>query len=228
MRNSSGAANVRVGANNYCLPERLAGKLGRLFAGGDVLDVGCGVGAYGKYFRSHAPSVRWIGVDGSENIEEATDGHVHFVDLASGLPYAYQRVFDWKMSIEVAEHLPRVMEPMFMHSVAANVRSGVVISWAVPGQVGGHHVNLRTTNYKICVFKQLGFDFDSNMTRELRGSIVPYRRDDELHGCSWLVKTLLTFRRTANGLPTLHLPRYLTAEFIAAYQNVTRTHCLHQ
>ena len=37
-------------------------------------DFGAGAGLYGRYFAKHAPTVRWVGVDGADNVEVATDG----------------------------------------------------------------------------------------------------------------------------------------------------------
>jgi SAM-dependent methyltransferase len=70
----------------------LAQALAQLFQSGratrevSVLDLGCGLGHYGKYFKAHAPGVAWVGLDGSEGIEEATRGLVRFADLDSGMP----------------------------------------------------------------------------------------------------------------------------------------------
>ena len=92
---------------NYCLPAGLAARLGRLFNRGSVLDLGCGRGQYGTWFKTHAPMVRWVGVDGAEGIEEFSGGLIRFADLSSPLPWSLRTLFDWKMAIEVAEHLPR-------------------------------------------------------------------------------------------------------------------------
>jgi hypothetical protein len=55
-----------------------------------VVDLGCGQGQYGRYFRRHAPSVEWLGVDGAEGVEFATGGFVRFADLSNGLPSSLQ------------------------------------------------------------------------------------------------------------------------------------------
>lgn len=69
-----------------CLPKGLAMQLGVLFSNSSVLDFGAGAGMYGRYFARHAPSVRWVGVDGAEGVEEATEGHVRFAELTDPLP----------------------------------------------------------------------------------------------------------------------------------------------
>lgn len=47
-------------------------KLAKLFAGKSVLDLGCGLGHYGKCLHAAGTGVKWFGVDGSEGIERAT------------------------------------------------------------------------------------------------------------------------------------------------------------
>eukprot|EP00326_Haptolina_ericina_P030210 CAMPEP_0181169566 /NCGR_PEP_ID=MMETSP1096-20121128/884_1 /TAXON_ID=156174 ORGANISM="Chrysochromulina ericina, Strain CCMP281" /NCGR_SAMPLE_ID=MMETSP1096 /ASSEMBLY_ACC=CAM_ASM_000453 /LENGTH=201 /DNA_ID=CAMNT_0023257035 /DNA_START=287 /DNA_END=889 /DNA_ORIENTATION=- len=74
------------GHSNACLAPRLADLLIRhLFTGTDVLDLGCGVGQYGEHFRRRSYErlgTTWLGIDGSEYIEEATSGRVRFGDLS--------------------------------------------------------------------------------------------------------------------------------------------------
>lgn len=49
--------------------------------------------------------------------------------------------YDWVLSLEVAEHLPRSMEPVFVFNLDRHAKEGVVLSWARKGQGGSHHVN---------------------------------------------------------------------------------------
>jgi 2-polyprenyl-3-methyl-5-hydroxy-6-metoxy-1,4-benzoquinol methylase len=131
----------RVGGN-YFMPRKMAGVLGALFANSSVLDLGCGIGQYGRYFAQDHPSVRWMGIDGAERVEEVTNGLVRFADLSEGLPLFAQTPWDWTMSIEVAEHVPRAAEPVFVHSLIRWAREGVILSWAPPPvkhQSAGHH-----------------------------------------------------------------------------------------
>ncbi|EOD03765.1 hypothetical protein EMIHUDRAFT_221932 [Emiliania huxleyi CCMP1516] len=181
---------------NYCLPKTLAASLAGLFANQSVLDLGCGLGQYGRYFRAYAPSVRWQGLDGAENVQEATGGLVQFADLSEGLPRQHQQWYDWKLSIEVAEHLPRHMEPTFMFNLASKVKHGVVISWARLGQHGNAHVNCQSDAYVRCAFQLFGLSADETLTQALRATIDPIWRGEVTlaKGCMWLAHTLMAFR----------------------------------
>lgn len=107
---------------NLCTSVPLAEELGRLFVNRSVLDLGCGQGGYGRQFREKVPSVHWLGLDGAEGVEAATDGLVRWADLTEDLPAFVQRPWDWVLSLEVAEHLPRPDEPRFMHNLVSHAR----------------------------------------------------------------------------------------------------------
>ena len=85
-----------------CTPLTLAPRLASLFSNRSVLDVGAGLGQYGVYFTKHsaAQNISWVGVDGAENVENATGGRVHFADLTEAVPaWLAARRFDWVMSV---------------------------------------------------------------------------------------------------------------------------------
>ena len=143
--------------------------------------------------------MRWLGLDGSESVEEATNGTVRFADLAEGIPVEFSRQgpWDWAMSIEVAEHVPIDREALFVHSLIAHARLGVILSWAKPNQAGWHHVNCQPERYIRCAFAQLGFRADPDLTHTLRGTVIPARSGTKTfrRECSWLRDTLMVFRR---------------------------------
>ena len=186
----------RVGGNFY-MSSVLARELGMLFANRSVLDVGCGLGQYGRYFKEHAPSVRWHGIDGAEGVENVTGHLVSFVDISTNLPSAYQRrVWDYTLSLEVAEHVPRDDEAAFVLNLAARARRGVVLSWAPLGESGGHHhVNCQRPEYVRCAMGLLGFELDSALNARLRWIMS---RSGQL---PWLHNSLGAFRRRHASRP---------------------------
>ena len=77
---------------------------------------------------------------------------VTFADLTDGVPRSVrEQEWDWVMSIEVAEHVPRSAEARFVHTILSAQPRGVVLSWALPGQGGFHHVNCQSNEYVECV-----------------------------------------------------------------------------
>jgi len=182
--------------------QSFSAALARLFVNASLLDLGCGVGAYGRYFRQHAPTVQWTGVDGSEGIEEYTKQLVRFADLAAdGLPRTLRRPWDWTLSVQVAEHIPPRAEPAFMHTLAVHAQRGVVLQWAHLGQHGLMHANCQSPRYVACAMRFLGFDAASHVDRE--------------------IENVVFLRRSSAS----RLPEQPDAGFVAAYRNATRRHC---
>lgn len=49
-------------------------RMAELFAGASVLDFGCGMGWYGRCLTAANKGIKWVGMDGSEGIENVTGG----------------------------------------------------------------------------------------------------------------------------------------------------------
>ena len=241
---------------NSCLAPGLAAALARhAFVGSavTVLDLGAGIGQYGTFFTSHplARHVRYIGLDGAENIEESTGGLVRFADLTDGLPRdirALPRV-NWAMSLEVAEHVPRSGEPQFVHTLASIPTDGIILSWATPGQPGGgggaRHINCQWASYVDCAFGFLGFEYDAALVAKL-GRHTP----NSTFPCPWLRHNIMAFRKVNHAVHERRLdhrgnPLWLNAtseilrlrsllggpvaspEFERLYLNMTAVRCEH-
>jgi hypothetical protein len=163
----------------------LAASLAKFFAGQSVIDLGAGVGQYGQYFREHpsSPPVSYRGYDGAENVEAYTKGFLHWVDLSWETDIVPA---DWVMSFEVGEHIDRQFEGEFIRNLHKLNTKGVVMSWAVPGQGGFHHVNTRSVNFLRHAFATLGYTVDEAMSLKLRESARYY----------WFKKNLQVYRRS--------------------------------
>ncbi len=116
---------------------QLCSQLAQLFANLSVADFGAGRGQYGKCLGTAVG--QYTAYDGGEGVEAATDGAVRFLDLSE--PTWLGRTFDWVMSLEVGEHIPKEQESAYVGNIVRHASRGVVLSWAVPGQGGHHHVN---------------------------------------------------------------------------------------
>ncbi|KAI9019677.1 hypothetical protein DFJ74DRAFT_769375 [Hyaloraphidium curvatum] len=121
--------------------------------GQEILDVGCGIGQYGLFFRQHNASLSWRGIDGALNVPEFTNGFVEWADLS--VPQLVRsKPFHWVMSLEVAEHLPQEFETIFLDNLDRHATCGVVLSWALPRQGGHNHVNERPPEYVAARMKE--------------------------------------------------------------------------
>ena len=95
------------------------------------------------------------------------------------------KLYDWVMSLEVAEHIPAEFESIYIDNIVRHAKEGVVISWAVPGQGGYSHVNNKPFDYVKKLFDGLGFDHDEAASEKLKSvATLP-----------WLQKNTNVFRR---------------------------------
>jgi hypothetical protein len=179
--------------------------------GNSVLDLGAGSGQYGYCFnRSDCAAdleVDWQGFDGAVNVEDYTEQarqhevpelptvkHANLADAAD-LPVA-----DWVMSLEVGEHLPEEFTAEFLKNIHRNNRRGVVISWALahPWARGQGHINNRDNDEVVCLFEQLGYEFDREWSARGRNASLVVN--------SWFADTFMVFRRRQPPLHPSSLP----------------------
>ena len=76
---------------------------------------------------------------------------------------------DAAISIEVGEHIPREHEKTFFDNIVKSAKKMIVLTWAVPGQVGEGHVNNRTPEYVAHEIEKRGkFRRNVQLTQRLR------------------------------------------------------------
>ena len=126
--------------------------LNYLFKNPRVVDLGAGLGQYGKVLSGLKA---YEAYDGALNVEEFTRGYVQWLDMTT--PFTLTERADWILCLEVGEHIPAQFGPVFLESVTRNARCGIVISWAVPFQPGNGHVNNQPNSYVIDHMSRDGF-----------------------------------------------------------------------
>lgn len=149
---------------------------------------------YFKYCTLIPFPLAYDAYDGSPYAPEVGETKVHFLDLSVpqyGLP-----VYDWVISLEVAEHIPRQFEKSFLDNVARHAYKGVILSWAVPDQGGYSHVNRRTQAYVKAAMLNRGFLVDLEATSKMqRAAQLP-----------WLKENTVVYRRMDGAMmETLYL-----------------------
>ena len=110
-------------------------------------------------------------------------GFVKFADLT--LPQYFEHTYDWVMSLEVGEHVPVEFEDIFLDNLVRHAREGVLLSWAVEGQGGHHHVNNHNNDYVIDKMRSKGFDYDQAASESVR----------TVAELPWFRNTIMIFRR---------------------------------
>ena len=145
-----------------------------------IIDLGCGKGDYVKNLRRNGISTD--GLDGNPHTKDWLDNAlIH--DLSKEI--TFEKKYNWVLSLEVAEHLPKQFEENYIANVHNNNLDGVVLSWAVAGQGGWGHFNEQNNDYVINLFEKMGYSYDEKSSNFLRD------------GCSlsWFKNTIMVFRK---------------------------------
>lgn len=160
--------------SSYC-PELWSWLIAELRVS-SVLDVGCGSGQALRYFLEHGCT--GLGIDGLPPrsdlpilAHDYTTGPWPPVSTAEvGLYGGQNASFDLCWSCEFVEHVEERYLPNFLASFAC--ADLVLMTHAVPGQLGHHHANCRIDEYWLGVMAAEGFRHDRELTlrtRELAG-----------------------------------------------------------
>lgn len=145
-----------------------------LFRGANVVDLGAGLGHYGKIFTQEGSPVKsWVGFDGAMNVESATDGLVRFMDLTQPHPADERPCVkgEWVISLEVAEHIPPQFTDHYIRNLRCSCTVGAVVSWAHPSQKGGlGHVNTKLEEDAISAMERWGFTIDREASEAVQAA----------------------------------------------------------
>ena len=145
-----------------------------------IVDFGCGDGDYVNYLIKNGFSA--VGYDGNP-VTKAVSGGTCFVQDLS-VPVDLGTQFDWVMSLETGEHLPKQYEIIFVENLTKHVRKGLILSWAIKGQGGIGHFNEQNNKYIKKIFADLGWNNDIEAENRLR----------EQCSVSWFKNTIMVFR----------------------------------
>lgn len=150
-----------------------------------VADFGCGTGEYVQNIRTQL-NILADGFDGNPDTPAITKGTCKTLDLSA--PVKFEQKYDWVMSLEVGEHLPKQYEQTFIDNLIANADKGIVLSWAKKGQGGHGHVNEQNNDYIKAIFEKKGWVNDVAAEQKLRDASYPIY--------FWFYDTVMVFRKS--------------------------------
>jgi 2-polyprenyl-3-methyl-5-hydroxy-6-metoxy-1,4-benzoquinol methylase len=150
-----------------------------------IIDIGCGTGYYVNYLRNSGFDC--TGFDGNPFTEEITNGLCKIADFS--VPQNLG-IFNWVISLEVAEHIPSEFEDVFIDNLHRHNTEGMILSWSIPSFGGDGHVNPKDNEYVINKITNLGYVLDEDSTLILRNSCAEYPKS-----CWWFGHTLFVFRK---------------------------------
>lgn len=164
--------------------QRLVPVLIEFLSGKFVGSFGDGPGRYKQLLKDSGKLKDYHAYDGAPFCEQTSEGRVQFLDLT--LPQYGLPLYDWIISLEVAEHIPPQFERVYIDNIVRHAREGVILSWARPGQDGYSHVNNRPFEYIKPLMESLGFTYDESGSVKLRNAA----------SFQWFQNNINIFRRT--------------------------------
>lgn len=146
-----------------------------------VVDLGCGTGSYVKVLRQ--VKIKCDGFDGNPNTPKITDDVAQVADLSQPLDLCKR--YDWVLSLEVGENIPKEFEENFIRNLDRHNIQGIVLSWAVEGQGGFYHFNERNNDYIKKIMENYGYTNDIFSEKYLRSKSSFW----------WFKNSLMVFRK---------------------------------
>lgn len=154
MPSETGYWNKEEAATNHDFSYRLARWIGDYFPKDKkVIDFGAGNGEYIRYLHDVGFKNVWALEGDAETITEINNKLEHDLGQAFILdPKATNGI-----CLEVGEHLPEEYLETLLDNLTGNIEEKIILSWAIPGQDGYHHVSCRHNVWVINEMEKRGF-----------------------------------------------------------------------
>ena len=146
-----------------------------------IVDFGCGNADYVKQLISEG--FKCEAYDGNPNTPEMTGGVGKVLDLSQ--KFDLGKRFDYVMSLEVAEHIPKEYEEVYVDNLIRHTGYYLITSWAVKGQGGDGHVNEQDNEYVLDLYKKKGMTYEEEVSNALRG----------VANLDWFKETIFVFSK---------------------------------
>ena len=127
-----------------------------------MIDLGCGPG--GQVELAKSLGIDAYGIDGDYTLERSFDCIVH--DFTKGTVDTPLESFDLCWTVEFVEHVSEEYMANYMPIIAKC--KYVVMTHALPGEPGHHHVNCQTADYWVEKMKNCGLFYNDSLTKIIR------------------------------------------------------------
>lgn len=141
--------------------------LSKFLKGKIVASFGDGPGLYKKGITELGEVASYDAFDGAPFTETTTDHRCQFLDLSVPI-YHLEDKYDWVISMEVAEHIPKEYEQIYLDNLARYAKEGIILSWGKIGQGGHGHVNNQPLTYVLDQMAARGFKRDEDLSDEIK------------------------------------------------------------
>jgi SAM-dependent methyltransferase len=186
--------NPMIAAQHIQSGEMIAMAVVSRFGPASIADVGCGNGNLLLPFHQRGLLARGLEYSSAAiRICEKKGLTVNRFDLERDVPPADFGPFDVVMSFEVAEHIPEPCSDRYVDTLCVLAQRWVLLTAAVPGQIGEDHVNEQPNEYWIKKLQDRGFRYDVDLTTNLRKE---WKTQDL---CHWYYENLLVFERSGKA-----------------------------
>lgn len=172
---SQDTKKMTMNTGGYCKRSRHKGAdkklciaLSHFLQNKSVVGFGDGTGGYKKALMKMGKVKKYDAFDGGPYSEKDSQGIVKYMDLT--IPHFGLELYDWAISIEVAEHIPSKYESIFLDNIFRHAKEGIVLSWAVPGQGGLAHINNKPLQYVFRKMRENNFLVDMKLSKYLQGN----------------------------------------------------------
>lgn len=158
-----------------------------------VIDVGCATGHF-LYYCLEKGVKDVCGVEGSPQafpLMLVAGMFVREHDLRQ--PLNFDRKWDLCVSLEVAEHIDERWSNIYVQTLCRSSDT-ILLTTALPHQMGLGHVNEQTPSYWIKLFKEFGFRQDERKTMELKKRIHEKTLEGK-YAPLWLQPNIRVFRK---------------------------------
>lgn len=153
MPSETGYWNKEEASTQHDFSYQLAKFIGSYFGKNDkVIDFGAGNGEYIRYLHDIGFTNVWALEGDTETITEISN--VIKQDLSK--PFSIDKAVNG-ICLEVGEHIPAQYSAVLLNNLVNNVDKKIIISWAIPGQDGYHHVNCQHNLWVIKEMQHRGF-----------------------------------------------------------------------